>query len=59
MPQSGNAHQRVPSVFRQENLAGGGLCLPRIINGGAPHKSQCFYGAGDVIEAYTMEEIPR
>ena len=43
--------------FAQQNLAGGGLCLPRISKQG-PMKT-CFHGNGDIIEGFTMEEIPQ
>ena len=43
--------------FAQQNLAGGGLRLPRIFDR-VPMKTR-FHGPGDIIEAFTMEEIPQ
>lgn len=57
------AAKRLPDVslskrFAPQNLAVGGLCLPRTLNQGS-HEILDFMGTGDIIEGYTMEEIPR
>ena len=42
-----------------QNLAAGGLCPPRMVAAGEPPEKPRFSGTGDIIEAFTMEEIPR